>query len=34
MRTLLLRSLFAKPVTVPAPRPDALPGSAEDPLLA
>lgn len=34
MRTLLLRSLFAKPVTVPAPRPDALPPSNEDPLLA
>lgn len=34
MRTLLLRSLFAKPVTVPAPRPDALPGPTEDPLLA
>lgn len=34
MRTLLLRSLFAKPVTVPAPRPDVLPPSTEDPLLA
>jgi Ni,Fe-hydrogenase III small subunit len=34
MRTLLLRSLFAKPVTMPAPRPDALPGPTEDPLLA
>jgi len=34
MRTLLLRSLFARPVTVPAPRPDTLPPSTEDPLLA
>ena len=34
MRTLLLRSLLAKPVTVPAPRPDVLPGPTEDPLLA
>jgi Ni,Fe-hydrogenase III small subunit len=34
MRTLLLRSLFSKPVTMPAPRPDALPGPTEDPLLA
>ncbi len=34
MRTLLLRSLFAKPVTVPAPRPDALPQETEDALLA
>jgi len=34
MRTLLLRSLFAKPVTVPAPRPDALPQATEDALLA
>ena len=34
MRTLLLRSLFAKPLTMPAPRPDALPPSTEDPLLA
>jgi Ni,Fe-hydrogenase III small subunit len=33
MRTLLLRSLFAKPVTVPAPRPDALPRGTEDVLL-
>ena len=33
MRTLLLRSLFAKPVTVPAPRPDALPPGTEDVLL-
>ncbi len=33
MRTLLLRSLFARPVTVPAPRPDALPPDTEDALL-
>jgi Ni,Fe-hydrogenase III small subunit len=33
MRTLLLRSLFAKPVTVPAPRSDALPHEAEEVLL-
>jgi len=33
MRTLLLRSLFAKPVTVSAPRPDALPHETEDFLL-
>ena len=33
MRTLLLRSLFAKPVTVPAPRPDVLPNETEDVLL-
>jgi Ni,Fe-hydrogenase III small subunit len=33
MRTLLLRSLFAKPVTVPAPRPDASPHETEDFLL-
>ena len=30
MRTLLLRSLFARPVTVPAPRPDAPPQQTED----
>ena len=34
MRTLLLRSLFAKPVTVPAPRPDAVTHETEDVLLA
>jgi Ni,Fe-hydrogenase III small subunit len=34
MRTLLLKSLFSRPVTMPAPRPDALPASTEDPLLA
>ena len=34
MRRLLLRSLFAKPVTLPAPNSDALPGTTEDPLLA
>ena len=33
MRTLLLRSLFARPVTVPAPRPDAQPKETEDALL-
>jgi len=33
MRTLLLRSLFARPVTVPAPRPDASPQETEDFLL-
>ena len=34
MRTLLLRSLFAKPVTVPVAKPDALPEESEDALLA
>jgi Ni,Fe-hydrogenase III small subunit len=34
MRTLLLRSLFARPVTVPAPRPDVQPVGGEDALLA
>ena len=34
MRTLLLKSLFAKPVTVPAPRPDLSAPASEDPLLA
>ena len=36
MRTLLLRSLFARPLTMPAPRPDAAPPPQEsdDPLLA
>jgi Ni,Fe-hydrogenase III small subunit len=36
MRTLLLRSLFMRPVTIPAPRPDAPAGEAvgEDALLA
>jgi Ni,Fe-hydrogenase III small subunit len=34
MRTLLFRSLFARPVTVPAPRPDAQPVGSEDALLA
>jgi Ni,Fe-hydrogenase III small subunit len=36
MRTLLLRSLFARPVTIPAPRPDAPAQAAatEDALLA
>ena len=34
MRTLLLRSLFAKPVTVPAPRPDVLARETEDVLLS
>ena len=33
MRTLLLKSLFARPVTVPAPEPDAAP-PAEDAILA
>jgi Ni,Fe-hydrogenase III small subunit len=33
MRTLLLRSLFAKPVTVPAPRPEASPRGTEEVLL-
>jgi Ni,Fe-hydrogenase III small subunit len=33
MRTLLLRSLFGKPVTVPAPRPDAPTHETEDFLL-
>src|ERR1700761_9027023 len=34
MRTLLLRSLFAKAVTIPAPRPDRPPLAGEDALLA
>jgi Ni,Fe-hydrogenase III small subunit len=36
MRTLLLRSLFARPLTLPAPRPDGTPEQAagEDALLA
>jgi Ni,Fe-hydrogenase III small subunit len=36
MRTLLLRSLFAKPLTMPAPRPGAAPPEqpGDDPLLA
>jgi Ni,Fe-hydrogenase III small subunit len=34
MRTLLLRSLFLRPVTVPAPHPDAAPPPSEDALLA
>jgi Ni,Fe-hydrogenase III small subunit len=36
MRTLLLRSLFARPLTLPAPRPDVAPEQAagEDALLA
>jgi Ni,Fe-hydrogenase III small subunit len=36
MRTLLLRSLFAAPLTMPAPRPDAEvpPQPGDDPLLA
>jgi Ni,Fe-hydrogenase III small subunit len=31
---LLLRSLFARPLTTPAPRPDAAPQPGDDPLLA
>ena len=34
MRTLLLRSLFLRPVTVPAPRPDAVTPPSEDAILA
>jgi NADPH-dependent ferric siderophore reductase len=34
MRTLLLRSLFLRPVTVPAPRPDAPTPPSEDAILA
>jgi Ni,Fe-hydrogenase III small subunit len=34
MRTLLLKSLFARPVTVPAPEPDAAALPAEDAILA
>jgi Ni,Fe-hydrogenase III small subunit len=34
MRTLLLRSLFARPLTMPSPRPDAPPQAGDDPLLA
>ncbi|HWL31894.1 MAG TPA: NADH-quinone oxidoreductase subunit NuoB [Xanthobacteraceae bacterium] len=34
MRTLLLRSLFARPVTVSAPQPDAGPVGGEEALLA
>lgn len=34
MRTLLLRSLFAKAVTVPAPKPDAVGPASEDAILA
>ena len=34
MRTLLLKSLFLRPVTVAAPRPDRIEAAGEDPLLA
>ena len=34
MRTLLLKSLFARPVTVPAPEPDAAVLPADDAILA
>jgi Ni,Fe-hydrogenase III small subunit len=34
MRTLLLRSLFAKAVTVPAPKPDAIGPAGEDAILS
>ena len=34
MRTLLLRSLFLRPVTVAAPRPDAVAPPSEDAILA
>src|SRR3954468_24426081 len=34
MRTLLLRSLFLRPVTVPAPRPDAVAPPSEDAIIA
>src|SRR6187455_2065391 len=34
MRTLLLRSLFLRPVTVAAPRPDAIAPPSEDAILA
>ena len=34
MRTLLLRSLFLRPVTVTAPRPDAVAPPSEDAILA
>src|SRR3954470_12401272 len=34
MRTLLLKSLFLRPVTVPAPRPDAATPPTEDAILA
>jgi len=34
MRTLLLRSLFAKAVTVPAPKPEAIGPASEDAILA
>ena len=34
MRTLLLKSLFARPVTVPAPQPDAAALPSEDAILA
>jgi Ni,Fe-hydrogenase III small subunit len=34
MRTLLLKSLFARPVTVPAPRPDTPVVASEDVILA
>jgi Ni,Fe-hydrogenase III small subunit len=34
MRTLLLKSLFLRPVTVPAPRPDAAVPPSEDAILA
>ena len=33
MRTLLLKSLFLRPVTVAAPRPDRIERASEDPLL-
>jgi Ni,Fe-hydrogenase III small subunit len=33
MRTLLLRSLFAKAVTIPAPRPEPPPAESEDAIL-
>src|SRR2546423_14889439 len=33
MRTLLLRSLFLRPGTVPAPRPDAVAPPSEDAIL-